>query len=30
MIVEVDNEEDILSLDVDNYHDLMDQLHPLR
>ena len=30
MIVEADNEEDILSLDVDNYADLMDQLHPLR
>ena len=25
-----DNEEDVLNLGVDNYTDLMDQLHPLR
>lgn len=30
MIVEIDNEEDILSLEYDNYRELMDQLHPLR
>jgi hypothetical protein len=30
MIVEINDEEDILSLDYDNYRDLMDQLHPLR
>jgi hypothetical protein len=30
MIVEIDDEDDILSLEYDNYRDLMDQLHPLR
>jgi len=31
MIIEqVDNEDDILSMEYDNYRDLMDQLHPLR
>ena len=30
MIVEIDNEDDILSLEYDNYRELMDQLHPLR
>ena len=30
MIVELDDEEDIGSLEYDNYRDLMDQLHPLR
>ena len=30
IIQEVDNESDILSLEQDNYWELMDQLHPLR
>ena len=30
MIVEIDGESDILSMDYDNYIELMDQLHPLR
>jgi hypothetical protein len=30
MIVEIDNESDILSMEFDNYKELMDQLHPLR
>lgn len=30
IICEVQNEDDILSLEQDNYWELMDQLHPLR
>ena len=30
MIVEIDGESDILSMEMDNYKELMDQLHPLR
>ena len=30
MIVEMDDEDDILSMEYDNFRDLMDQLHPLR
>ena len=30
MIVEIDGESDIMSMEYDNYRELMDQLHPLR
>ena len=30
MIVEINDEEDIMSLEYDNFRELMDQLHPLR